>query len=113
MNSNKNLEIDKNLIDGIFKKISKDVIKYLPSKFIPAIIGLISLPIYTSIFSPTDYGLYSMIVSLVGLISSICAGWLSHSALRYYDEYKVENKEKEYFSTLFATLFAVYFFACL
>src|SRR5690554_6823419 len=101
MDNTNTTDIDKTLINSIFKKLSKDVVKYLPSKFIPAFIGLISLPIYTAIFSPDEYGIYSMVISAVGLISSIISSWLSHSALRYYDEYNQADKGSEYYSTIF------------
>lgn len=102
----KNLKFDEKVIDGIFKKISKDVIKYLPSKIFPALIGLISLPIYTNIFPPEDYGIYSMIISAVGLISSLLSGWLSSSAIRFFDEYT--SQKKIFFSTIYGSFIIVY-----
>src|SRR5690554_6322425 len=108
MDNTNTTDIDKTLINSLFKKLSKDVVKYLPSKFIPALIGLISLPIYTAIFSPDEYGIYSIIISAVNLLSSIISSWLSHSALRYYDEYKQVNREKEYYSTPFGALILSY-----
>lgn len=102
----KNLEFDEKIIDGIFKKISKDVIKYLPSKVFPALIGLISLPIYTDIFPPEDYGIYSMIISAVGLISSSLFGWLAHGAIRFFDEY--ESEKESFFSTIYGSFIILY-----
>ena len=40
----------------------KDLINYLPSQLGPAIVGFISIPIITRIFSPEIYGNYSLVI---------------------------------------------------
>lgn len=103
-----NLDIDEKIVSNIFKKIYKDIVKYIPSKILPALIGLVSLPVYTNIFQPDEYGVYSLVISSVGFISSFISGWLSHSALRFYDDY--ETGRDKYYSTLFGSFIYIYLF---
>lgn len=103
-------DLGEEMINKIIKYIGKDMLKYVPAKFLPALISLVSLPIYTNIFSPDEYGIYSMVMSGVGLISNIVAGWLGHSALRFYDEFN-DQKDKStlFYSNIFGVLFFFYF----
>lgn len=52
----------------MIKDLVKDMTKYLPSKIIGGIIGFISIPIITHLFSPTDYGNYSLVLVAVGVL---------------------------------------------
>lgn len=107
MADNKEAQIEKQFVNKFVKLIGKDMIRYVPAKIIPAIIGVISIPVFTNIFPPDEYGIYSMAVSAVSLVSNILTGWLAFSALRFYDQFKDENKEKTFFTTIFTTLFAI------
>ncbi|VEF49595.1 polysaccharide biosynthesis protein [Bacillus freudenreichii] len=79
------------------KSFGKDSIKYMPSKVIEGIMGILVIVFYTRLFPPSEYGLFSLIVGMVGVITTITVGWLNHSLLRYYEENKNNNK---FFTTL-------------
>lgn len=73
------------------KNFVKDLIKYLPSQIIPGIVGFISIPIITRLFTAHDYGQYSLIMAAVGALIAL-VGWLPLSVIRYYPVYERDNR---------------------
>lgn len=73
------------------KGLGKDLLKYLPSKILPALVSFISLPIFTRIFSSDVYGQYTLVLNLVNIFTLIL-GWMSMSIIRFYPEYERRNK---------------------
>ena len=88
------------IINSQLKRTLKDSLIYLPSKIIPAIIGIALIRILTSLFSPEEYGLYQIGFSTFGLIKVFSMNWLASSVLRFYLEYKNHKKEKIFFTNL-------------
>lgn len=97
-NNNENTE--ELIINKLLQLLSKDVLKYIPSKILPAIISVISIPVFTNLFPPSEYGIYSLAMSTVNLISTITFGWIYDSIIRYYDEYTNEKESKNFFSNI-------------
>ncbi len=52
----------------MIKDLAKDIVKHLPSKIVPEIVGFISSPMITRLFSPTDYGNYPLVLAAVGVL---------------------------------------------
>ena len=40
------------------KRITKDMLAYLPAKALPALAAFITVPIYTRLFPPNEFGNY-------------------------------------------------------
>lgn len=97
---------DFNLGKILVRKLSKDFLVYLPSKFIPAFVAFVSIPIFTRLFLPSEYGVYSLVFSAVTLITSIVFGWLTHSSLRFFDEHGKVGEKNRFISTIFFSWFA-------
>lgn len=79
--------------------ISLDLLKYLPSKAIPALIGLISIPIYLNYLSQEQYGSYIIILTITSMISGLFSSWVGSVSLRYYFKYgykKLHNYLKSF-----------------
>lgn len=74
------------------KYLFKDIIKYFPSKFIPAIIGLITIPVITHWLSPGEYGRYTLTLTAISFASALSVSWISSSTIRYFPIYEA-NKE--------------------
>ncbi|MCM3111984.1 lipopolysaccharide biosynthesis protein [Lederbergia lenta] len=74
------------------RSFGKDSLMYMPSKLIEGIMGILIIVFYTRLFPPDEYGVFSLIVGIVGILTTITFGWLNHSLLRYYDENKSNNK---------------------
>ena len=45
------------------KRIAKDLLTYLPGKALPALASFITVPIYTHLFSPAQFGNYVLAVA--------------------------------------------------
>jgi O-antigen/teichoic acid export membrane protein len=81
-------------------KFSKDVLIYLPSKVLPSIMGFVGLMFFTRLLNPDSYGVYSLVVSTVGILGVLTYGWIRVSALRFYQSYEIEGKLDEYFTNV-------------
>jgi len=73
------------------KGFLKDVVKYLPAQIAPGIVGFISIPIITRIFSPKDYGNYSLAMAAVMVLTTL-GGWLPMAIIRFYPAYERDKK---------------------
>ncbi|MYL56029.1 oligosaccharide flippase family protein [Virgibacillus halodenitrificans] len=81
----------------------KDTLIYIPGKIIEGIMGFVTIYFFTKFFPPEEYGLYSLLISGVGLISSLSVGWLNHSILRY-------SGTKEYKNYFHKTIFNIWLY---
>jgi len=78
----------------MIKNLFKDTIEYIPSQVIPILVGIVSLPIFTRLFPPADYGNYSIVMATVSIFSTL-TGWVSMSIIRFYPAYEKENRIEE------------------
>jgi O-antigen/teichoic acid export membrane protein len=82
------------------QKFGKDIFKYLPSKAVPALIGLLAIPIITRLFEPQDYGNYILTMTTVGLLSLIPGSLLGTSVVRFFAAYEQRSKLGSFYNTL-------------
>lgn len=87
--------------------IGKDFLWYFIGNICPIIIGIVKFPIYTRIFSPTDFGAYSLIMLVFTYVSIVCYSWINGCAWRYYFEYERNGKTKHLFTNL-SLLFSIF-----
>ena len=73
----------------------KDLIDYLPSQICPTIVGFISIPIITRIFPPHLYGLYSLVIPVISILTTLF-DWLPMSINRFHAIYD-KDKNIPYF----------------
>lgn len=83
----------------MIKDLVKDIGKYLPSQIVPAIVGILSIPIITRLFPPEDYGNYVLTRATIGVLSTL-AGWLSMSIIRFYPAYERDGKLDEFYANI-------------
>ncbi len=69
------------------------VISYMTT-IVGIIINLIYTPLLTSLLGQTEYGLYTVVASVVNYLSLFSLGFGS-AYLKYYSNYKVKNKQAE------------------
>jgi len=94
----------------MIRKLFKDIGQYFPAKIIPSIVTVISLPILTRLFPPSDYGSYVLAIGVVSILT-IVGGWVGLSISRFYPAYEKKGKREEFsalilkltFLTLFVT----------
>lgn len=89
--------------------IARDTLIYLPSKLFPSLLGIISLSLYTRIFSAKEYGDYSLFISTTSILIIFTSSWINSSNLRFFSEYKNKNQLKLFYSTSFFLLIMVTF----
>jgi O-antigen/teichoic acid export membrane protein len=73
------------------KSFITDFVKYAPAYSIPALIGLITIPIMTELFSPEDYGLYVLVTATISVLTTM-ADWPVSSVIRYYAAADRDNR---------------------
>lgn len=82
----------------------KDSLFYIPEKISSILYGFAFLFIYTRMFSPTEYGDYSLINATIGIFGIFAYSWLNNSNLRFFSSYRNDNKLENFFSTSFFIL---------
>jgi O-antigen/teichoic acid export membrane protein len=101
------------------RKATRSGVVYITTNLLVASSNLFLIPIYTSILSKNEYGLYSLFVSLTSLFIPIISLAGDAAITRYYFSYKSKNAENPYLSTISFFLLAnnlivgilVFFFA--
>lgn len=91
-----NKELEEKEIKGIFS----DMWKYAPSKLCGMFGNMITVPIYTSLFSQEQYGLYTISIAMLSFLCIIFSDWVGLSGLRFFRHHQIENDLPKYMSTL-------------
>lgn len=81
--------------------ISVDFFRYLPSRFYVITNILFILPLFSKTLSVNEMGIFQIGISLLNLICTIFFDWVSKSVLRFYNESKLKNELKTFFSNIF------------
>ncbi|PER75499.1 hypothetical protein CN487_27665 [Bacillus cereus] len=85
-----------NLKEKILNISDSGLFKYAMATLIPAIINVLSMMIFTRIFLPSEYGLYSLVITTTNIVTIILSQWIVQSIQRYRHAYTVENKKEEF-----------------
>jgi len=83
----------------MIKKFFEDSIRYGLSKILSRGISILLLPIYTRLFSPTDYGAIDLMVVFAFLVNVTIALEISQGAMRLYPEAKTRSEKIVYASS--------------
>ena len=86
------------------RRITKDILTYLPGRVLPALAGIITLPIYTRLFSPAEFGYLSLAVATADFLLLGIATGLGQAAVRFFSTYQLRSNLSSYFATLFASV---------
>lgn len=74
------------------KQALKDSLIYAPSYVIPQVVGLVSLPVYTRIFLPGDYGYLVLVQVTIGFALILSSAWIQTSLMRFYARYEASKE---------------------
>ncbi len=97
-------------------EIGKDSSWYLISAVVSALIGFIAVPIFTRIFTPDEYGIYSLVATAITLGAPLVFVWLTNAIVRYLPEYERRGELDVIFTTVLGRIplfVAVMFCFCL
>lgn len=100
MEYTENKEMEEKEIKGIFT----DMVKYAPSKLCGMFGNMITVPIYTSLFSQEQYGLYTISIAMLSFLCIIFSDWVGLSGLRFFRHHQLINDLSKYTTTLVAIL---------
>lgn len=78
-------------LDEFFSKLGKDGINYTLAKVVPTLASLAMLMIFTRIFDPSNYGIYTLIKTASFIAMTLLAGWLQQALLRYTSQYSEKS----------------------
>lgn len=82
-------------------EIGKDSIWYFISVVGISLLGFLAVPIFTRIFEPSEYGIYSLVSISIMMLSPFFYIWLSASVIRFYPEYHKKGQLDVLYSTVF------------
>ncbi len=91
-----NREVEQEQLKAIFR----DMIKYSPSKICGMLGNALIVPVYTSILSPEQYGLYSLSIAVLSFLCIIFSDWVGLSGLRFFKQHQMTQDMPKYLSTL-------------
>lgn len=88
-------------ISRYIKQLSKDTLVYGFGDAFVKILGILTIPIYTRIFNPSDYGILSLVSAIITFFSSFLdLGMISALQRSYFDSAE-EKERKKIISTAF------------
>jgi O-antigen/teichoic acid export membrane protein len=82
------------------KTFVKDLLRYLPSRLLPALTALITTPILTRLFAPTEYGHYALASGVSDLFLALATSSFGSAAIRYYPFYKARSEPGVFFAVV-------------
>lgn len=95
-----NKEVEEKEIKGIFS----DMMKYAPSKLCGMFGNMITVPIYTGLFTQEQYGLYTISIAMLSFLCIIFSDWVGLAGLRFFRHHQLEDDLPKYMTTLVAIL---------
>lgn len=82
------------------KMAVKDIVVYFPGKLLPAMAGLITIPIYARLFRPEEYGILAVIITFTAAGGIVIGNWLTSSVMRFFTYYKRQGQLNRFYSSL-------------
>lgn len=81
-------------------EIGRDSVWYLASNVLTVLIAFLSVPILTRVFTPHNYGVFSLVNTALILISPLFYSWMVLSIIRFYPEYKNNDTLDVFYSSV-------------
>jgi O-antigen/teichoic acid export membrane protein len=78
------------------KRLGKETFIYIPVFLVPAFINILTLSLFTRLFSPELYGEYSLVINTTIIVSSLMGQWIVLSIQRFRPEYRKSEKLSEF-----------------
>lgn len=89
---------------GMLKKVLRgagsDAARYLPVRFVPALTSLVTVPLFTRVIDPADYGAFYVINAFLVLGARVAAESVASAALRFYWPNKKAGTLGSYIATV-------------
>ncbi len=95
-----NREVEQEQLKAIFQ----DMVKYSPSKICGMLGNALIVPVYTSLLTPDQYGLYSLSIAVLSFLCIIFSDWVGLSALRFFKHHQMTQDMPKYLTTIVTIL---------
>lgn len=80
-------------------EIGRDSAWYLFAAVAAALLGFIAVPIFTRLFDPSEYGIYSLVSTSIILGTPLVSMWLVNAIVRFYPEYAKRDELDVFYTT--------------
>ncbi|NUO81612.1 oligosaccharide flippase family protein [candidate division KSB1 bacterium] len=80
-----------------------DALKYLPSRILPALVSVLTIPVFTRLFAPGEYGMYVLVMTTVFVLGAI-VDWLGMAIIRFYPASEREGTVPQLFRGVITAL---------
>lgn len=87
--------------------LRKDALGYIPAIVVPAALNLLSLMLFTRLFQPDEYGVYTLLLSTVTIVTIIGAQWIVQALQRYRPQYQEQQRLPSFNRNLLRMLYAI------
>lgn len=87
--------------------MAKDTVIYMIAKGIEGAVGVLTVSVMSHLFLAEQMGQYSTVNIAVTTVAMVAIQWLVQSVLRYINKYDLENRQEEFFTTVFSAWFKV------
>jgi O-antigen/teichoic acid export membrane protein len=84
----------------VLRKFIEDMGKYAPAQFLPALTALITTPILTRLFPPSEYGYWALAMSVSAFLVALVVSGFGSAVLRFYPMYKAKSTLNVFFASL-------------
>jgi O-antigen/teichoic acid export membrane protein len=88
------------VLEKVLRRAGSDAVKYFPVRLVPALTSLVTVPVFTRLIGAEDYGYFYLMNATTSLATSIAAGWIGSSVIRYYWIARREDRRDAYMSTV-------------
>jgi O-antigen/teichoic acid export membrane protein len=92
--------VDTGMLKKALRGAGSDAARYLPVRFVPALTSLITVPLFTRVIDPADYGAFYVINAFLVLGARVAAESVASSALRFYWPSKKAGTLRGYVATV-------------
>jgi O-antigen/teichoic acid export membrane protein len=96
-----------------FKTLYQQSSHYLAGRVVVMVLGLLSFPVFTRLFSVEEYGLLNLVVKTVAVFVVVAKMGVQNSVMRFYQDFAIQGDRRtlrSYYSTLY---FGIFVFAAL
>jgi len=87
----------------MIRSLFKDMLGYLPAQLVPAVAGIVFLPVITRFLPPEEYGHYTLVMATVSVLT-VLTSWVSIAVVRFYPACKDEETLKALYGSIFVWL---------
>lgn len=92
-----------------FKTLYHQSSHYLAGRIIVMLLGLVSFPVFTRLFSVDEYGLLNLVLKTVAVFVVFAKLGFQNSIMRFYQEFAIQDNPRAlraFYSTLYFAIFA-------